>query len=124
MVDRLVDTIIARKTQGYVTSEPPEFYEAMRRYVRGEKGFWECDAGRYHLTINNNGKVMQCALLTDDLGIHFRELDRDYAERLAPQFDLNLAVCNDRCLPAAYFCSSHYRRHPSTFIGFARQKFG
>jgi len=108
--------VIEKKKEGYAVSEPVEFYEAMKKWVRGEKDFWKCDAGRHHLTINNNGKVMQCALLTDDLGLHFSELDRDYAEKLQRQVDENLARCNDNCLAAAYFCGQHYRKHPTSLF--------
>ena len=116
LIDDLANKIIEKKKEGYAVSEPVEFYEAMKKWIRGEKDFWKCDAGRYHLTINNNGMVMQCALLTDDLGLHFRELDRDFAKKLQRQVDENLARCNDNCLAAAYFCGQHYRRHPQSLF--------
>lgn len=115
-VDRIADRVIQRKKQGYVVGEPIKFYEAMKRLVRGEKDFWQCEAGKHHITISNDGMVIQCEMLTDNFGIHFSELTPQYAQNLREQVNKNLARCNDNCLAAAYFCGQYYRRHPLSLI--------
>jgi MoaA/NifB/PqqE/SkfB family radical SAM enzyme len=111
-VDRIVDTILIRKRKGDVTSETPDFYKTMKKWIRGENNLWKCDAGSYHITINNDGRVMPCELLPSSYGIHFRELTEDYAKKFKQQTKATLAQCQDNCLAAAYFCGSDYRRHP------------
>lgn len=116
LVDEAVNIILEKKAAGYVMSEPNEFYDAMRKYVRGQHSLWKCDAGKYHLTVNNDGTIMQCAVLVDMLPMHVSELDERYFERIESEVSKKLAMCNDNCLAAAYFCSQHYRKHPLSFF--------
>lgn len=116
LVDEAVNTILKKKAAGYVTCEPNELYDAMRKYVRGQPALWKCDAGKYHLTINNDGTIMQCAVLLDMLPMHVSELDDRYFEKIEARVKKNLAICNDHCLATAYFCSQHYRTDPISFF--------
>lgn len=112
LVDKAVETILKWKEGGCVTTEPSAFYRAMKKYVRGESKIWACDAGKNHITIDSDGTVMQCAVLLDGLGITVFDLDQGYFEKTRTIVKKNLAVCNDDCLAAAYFCAQHYRKHP------------
>lgn len=112
LVDDCVNVILKKKAAGCITSEPKEFYNSMRKHVRGQDGEWKCDAGKYHLTINNDGTIMQCAVLLDMLPMHVSELDKSYFERIESAVTKNLAICNESCLAAAYFTAQHYRTHP------------
>lgn len=116
MVDDAANTILQRKADGIVTTEPNEYYHAMKRHVRGEAGIWKCDAGKHHLTIDSDGAIMQCSVLLDGLGTTVFELDKRYFEKLENAIEDNLRKCNDNCLAAAYFCSRHYRNNPTSIF--------
>lgn len=116
LFDDVVDRILAKKERGYVTCEPNEFYKAMKKNVRGESGFWNCDAGKYHITIDSDGRVMQCAVLLDRLNMNVMDLDVDFFERIEPEVKSKLAICNDNCLAAAYFTAQNYRKHPMSIF--------
>ncbi len=112
IVDRAVDYVLRKKDEGYVTTEPAEYYQTMKNYIRAVPGVWKCDAGKYHLTVDSDGTLMQCALLLDGLGLNILDLDKNYFSDIESKVKSNLTQCNDRCLAAAYFCAQHYRKNP------------
>lgn len=119
IVEDISKNLINKKKQGYLTSEPIEFYEAMPSFVKQEENIWKCNALRNNITIETNGLVRLCGALSfgqGNLEIHFSELTTKNYKKLNDKAKAFLPICNDNCLAAAYFCSDFYLKNPITFL--------
>jgi MoaA/NifB/PqqE/SkfB family radical SAM enzyme len=111
---RVIDEILALKKNGANIIEPREYFEGIKKFVKGESD-WYCAAGEYHFTVDCDGKFQFCAALPDEDFTIF-DIDKDYFSKLAGLRKKRLAKCKPRCFANCHFAASYFIKHPFYFL--------
>lgn len=114
IVSQTADYLIDKKKKGYRLVEPLEYYEAVKKWVRGGY-FWKCDAGKYSLVVDTDGGIAICGYLPY-LPLNIDDLGENYFEKVEPWREKYLDDCPKKCLPSCNFCTSFYRQNPVKFL--------
>jgi len=113
----LIKWVIEKKKQGYLILNPYSYLEGFPKFVL-DHNRWGCDACRDILSIDVDGRVLQCSYSPqeasepfNDISFHIGDLNFQRIKECRTATLRNLTYCNPVCYSPAYFCTGYYRRH-------------
>ena len=108
---KAVEYIISQKKKGAKILDPVDYFRSFRDYLAG-KPVWKCEAGKYMIEIDTDGKLLFCSYLLKKIDVDVMDLDGGYYSRLRGVFEAQLAECNRGCLANCFYDTAYFRRHP------------
>ena len=116
-VRELVIWIAEKKKHGYLILNPHSYLENFPEFVLGNNR-WDCGACRDILSIDIDGKVIQCSYFLQDVPEPFKPISariEDLTFHRIKEYraivQQNLRYCNAKCYSPVYFCTVYYRTH-------------
>lgn len=116
-IEKLVAWVIEKKKRGYLILNPYSYLEDFPKFVLGNNK-WECDACRDILSVDVDGKVLQCSYSLQEMpepfkniSLQTRDLTFQRLEECRTATQYNLVYCNKGCYSPAYYCTAYYRTH-------------
>ena len=115
-LQKAVDLIIKKKSQGYRILDPAEYYQGYFSFLDGKTN-WDCNVSKKRtVQIAPDGQVYWCSKLRKTSHYSFTEMNR--ARFLDFKNELSGAIkeCNDNCYSNCAYYSFHYHSHRASFL--------
>lgn len=116
-LEDLMAWVIEKKKEGYLILNPYSYLEGFPKFVLGNNR-WDCNACRDILSIDTDGKVLQCSYFLHevpeplkDMSLYIGDLTLQGIKECRATALHNLRYCNAACYSPAYFCTAYYRNH-------------
>lgn len=116
-IKELVTWVIEKKRQGYLILNPYSYLEDLPKFILGNKK-WDCGAFRDILSIDVDGKIIQCSYFLQEVPEPYKPLSGqiealtfDHIMKCRTTVKKNLEYCNTKCYSPAFFCTAYYRSH-------------
>lgn len=105
----------ARKNKFIIN--PPEYFKAWPKFMKGEELEWECKAGETSLCIDYNGAVLQCVntefpVEINGQDLRYRDLNRDNINLIKQKVQESTLQCRPQCLSCIYMLEYYSMRTP------------
>ncbi len=115
MLFPIVDELIQLKRKGYGIINVEDYFKDIKRFLSGERVNWYCSGGEYYLSVDCDGKVGVCSLLSpEEINIH--SLKKNALGNMHKIREQRLAECHTECLSLCFYQSSYYVKKPQYFI--------
>jgi MoaA/NifB/PqqE/SkfB family radical SAM enzyme len=74
LIEQAIEEIIALKREGKKIFNTTLFLQQLKKYLKEEKSFTNCHAGKYYISISPQGKISICHNFLDKLTYSYKEI--------------------------------------------------
>ena len=112
---KLLEELKELKKEGYNLIDPYDYFDGIKNYLENDIE-WSCQAGKYFISVDCDGKFQICAgLKSEDISIF--EIDKVRLKDMEKLRQEKFSWCKKMCFSNCAYYTSYFINHPLYFIG-------